>query len=79
MQLGSYRPVPYDVDFSAKERVTLLSDHPSGNIQLLNLGTVSFTYIKAAWNKCLHLEIKIRFLLKYPVCVIDRAIFFKSE
>jgi len=65
MRLGSYRP-PYDVDFSAKERVTLLSGHPNGDTQLLNLGTVSFTHVKAARNKCLNLKIKITFLLKYP-------------
>jgi len=44
MRLGSYRP-PYDADFSAQRKiVTLLSDHPNGDIQLLNLGTVSFTH-----------------------------------
>jgi len=75
MRLGSYRP-PHDVDFSAKERVTLLSGHPNGDNQLLNLGTVSFTHVKAARNKCLNLKIKITFLLKYPVCAIKRAIFF---
>ena len=74
MRLGSYRP-PYDVDFSAKERVTLLSGHPNGDTQLLNLGTVSFTHVKAARNKCLNLKIKITFLLKHPVCAIHRAIF----
>jgi len=47
MLLGTYRP-PYDVDLSAKERVTLLSGHPNGDTQLLNLGTVSFTHVKAA-------------------------------
>jgi len=57
---SSYRP-PYDVDFSAKERVTLLSGHPNGDTQLLNLGTVSFAHIKAARNKCLNLKIKITF------------------
>jgi len=51
----------YDVDFSAKERVTLLSGHPSGDTQLLNLGTMSFTHVKAARNKCLNLKIKIKF------------------
>jgi len=46
MRLGSYRP-PYDVDFSVKERyTTLLAGHPSGDTQLLNLGTVSFTHTK---------------------------------
>jgi len=74
MQLGSYRP-PYDVDFSVKERVTLLSGHPNGNAQLLNLGTVSFTHVKAEQNKCLNLKIKITFLLKYQFCAINRAIF----
>jgi len=61
--------------FSAKERVTLLSGHPNGDTQLLNLGTVSFTHVKAVRNKCLNLKIKIKFLLKYPVCAINRAIF----
>jgi len=74
MRLGSYRP-QYDVDFSAKERVTSLSGHPNGDAQLLNLGTVSFAHVKAARNKCLNLKIKITFLLKYPVCAINRAIF----
>jgi len=61
--------------FSAKERVTLLSGHRNGDTQLLNLGTVSSTHVKAARNKCLNLKIKITFLLKYPVCAINRAIF----
>jgi len=74
MRLGSYRP-PYDIDFSAKERVTMLSGHPNGDTQLLNLGKVSFTHVKAAQNKCLNLKIKITFLLKYLVCAINRAIF----
>ena len=74
MRLGSCRP-PYDVDFTAKERVTLLSAHPNGDSQLLNLGSVSFTQVEAARNKCLYLKIKITFLLKYPVCAINRAIF----
>jgi len=78
MRLGSYRP-PYDVDFSAKERVTLLSGHPNGDTQLLNLGTVSFIHAKAARNKCLNLKIKLTFLLKYPVCAINCAIFFTFE
>jgi len=78
MQLGSYRP-PYDVDFSAKERVTLLSGHTNGDTQLLNLGTVYFTQVKAVRNKCLNLKIKITFLLKYPVCAINRVIFFTFE
>jgi len=78
MRLGSYRP-PYDVDFSAKERATLLSGHVDGDIQLLNLGTVSFTHVKAARNKWLNLKIKITFLLTYPVCAINRAIFFTFE
>jgi len=78
MCLGSYRP-PYDVDFLAKERITLLSGHPNGDNQLLNLGTVSFTHVKAALNKCLNLKIKLTFLLKYPVCAINRAIFFTFE
>ena len=78
MRLGSYRP-PYDVDFTAKERVTLLSGHPNGDTQLLNLGTVSFTHVKAARNKCLNLNIRITYLLKYPVCAISRAIFFTFE
>jgi len=56
MRLGSYRP-PYDVDFSAKERVTLLSGHPNGDTQLLTLGSVTFTHVKAAGNKCLNLKI----------------------
>jgi len=75
MRLCSYRP-PYDVDFSAKERVTLLSGHPNGDIQLLNLGTVFFTHVKAARTKCLNLKINITFLLKYPVGAINHAIFF---
>jgi len=74
MRLGSCRP-PYDVNFSTKERVILLSGHPSGDTQMLNLGTVSFAHIKAARNKCLNLKIKITFLLKYPVCAINRATF----
>jgi len=65
--------------FSAKERVNLPSGHPNVDTQLLNLGTVSFTHIKAARNKCLNLKIKITFLLKYPVCAINRAIFFTFE
>jgi len=75
MRLGSYRP-PYDVDFSAKERVTLLSGHPNGDTQLLNLGTASFTHVRGARNKCLNLQIKITILLKYPVCAINCATFF---
>jgi len=78
MRLGSYRP-PYDVDFSAEEKVTLLSGHPNGDTQLLNIGTVSFTHVKAARSKCLNLKIKITFLLKCPVCAINRAIFFTFE
>jgi len=78
MRLGSYRQ-PYDVDFSAKERVTLLSGHPNGDNQLLNLGTVSFTHVKAAWNKCLNPKIKITFLLKYPVCAINCTTFLTFE
>jgi len=74
MRLGSYRPT-YDVDFSAKERITLLSGHPNGDTQLFNLGTVSFTHVKAERNKCLNLKIKITFLLKYLVCAINRAVF----
>jgi len=73
-----YRP-PYDADFSAKERVILLSGHPNGDTQLLNLGTVSFTHIKAARNKCANQKIEIIFLLKYPVYAINRAIFFTFE
>ena len=61
--------------FSAKERVTLLSGHPNGDTQLLDLGTVSFNHVKAARNKCLNLKIKITFLLKYPFCAINRVIF----
>jgi len=78
MRLGSYRPL-YDVDFSAKERVTLLSGHSNGDTQLLNLGNVSFTHVKAARNKCLCLKSKITFLLKCPVCAINRAIFSTFE
>jgi len=74
-RLGSYRP-PYDVNFSAKERITLLSGHPNGDTQLLNLGTVSFTHVKAAQNKCLNPKSKITILLKYPVCATNRATFF---
>jgi len=69
----------YDVDFSAKDRVTLLSGHPNGDTQLLDLGTASFTHVKAARNKCLNLKIKITFLLKYLVCAINRGIFFTFE
>jgi len=47
----------------------------NGDTQLFNLGTVSFTHVKAARNKCLNLKTKITFLLKYPVCAIKRAIF----
>jgi len=78
IQIGSYIP-PYDVDFSAKERVSLLSGHPNGDIQLLNLGCVSFAHIKATRNQCLNPKIKITFLLKYPVCAINRATFFSFE
>jgi len=78
MRLGSYRPL-CAVDFSAKEKVTLLSGQPNGDTQLLNLGTVSFTHVKAARNKCLNLKIEMIFLLKYPVCAINRAIFFTFE
>jgi len=78
MWLGSYRP-PYDSDFSAKERVILLSGHPNGDTHLLDLTTVSFAHIKAAWNKCLNLKIEITFILKYPVCAINHAIFFTFE
>jgi len=74
MRLGSNRP-PYDIDFSAKEKVILLSGHPNVDTQLLNLGTVYFTHFKAMRNKCLNLKIKITFLLKYPVCAINRVIF----
>jgi len=73
MRLGSYRP-PYDVDVSAKERVALLSGHANGDTQLLYLGTVSFTHVKAARNKYLNLKIKITFILKYPVCAL--TVFF---
>ena len=78
MRLGRYKP-PYDVDFSAKERVILLSGHPNGDTQQLNLGTVSFAHVKAVRNKCLNLKIKIKFLLKYRVCAINRAIFSRSN
>jgi len=78
MRLGSYRP-PSNINFSVKERVTLLSGHPNGNTQLLNLGTVSFTHIKTAHNKCLNLKIKITFLLEYLGCAINHAIFFTFE
>jgi len=43
------------------------------------LGTVSFTHVEAARNKCLNLKIKITFLLKYPVCATNRATFFSFE
>ena len=78
MRLGSYRPL-YDVDFSAKERVSLLSGHPDGDTQLLNLENVSFARVKAARNNCLNLKITITFLLKYPACAINRATFFTFE
>ena len=58
----------------------MLSGHPNGDTQLLlNLGTMSFTHVKVAGNKCLNLKIKITFLLKYPVCAIIRSIFFTFE
>jgi len=57
----------------------LLSGHPNGDTQLLNLGSVSFNDIKTTRNKCLNPKIKITYLLKYPVCVINRAIFFSFE
>jgi len=57
----------------------LLSGHPNGDTQLLNLGTVSFAHIKAARNKCLNPKTKIPFQLKYPVCAINRATFFSFE
>jgi len=78
IRLGNYRP-PYDLDFSAKERVILLSGHPKGETQLLNLGIVSFAHIKATRNQCLNPKIKITFLLKYTVCLINRATFFSFE
>ena len=78
MRLGSHRP-PYGVNFLAKERVILLSCHPNGDTQLFNIGIVSFTHIKAAWNKCLNLKIKIAFLLKHCVCAINCASFFTWE
>jgi len=53
-----------------QKRVTLLSGHPNGDTQLLNLGTVSFAHIKAARNNP---KIKTTFLLKYPVCAINRT------
>ena len=74
MRLGSYRP-PYDVDVSAKERVTLFSDQPNGDTQLLNLGTMCFTHVKEARNKCLNRKIEITFLLTYPVCAINLLFF----
>jgi len=45
MRLGSCRP-SYDVNFGQREIVTLLSGHPHGDTQLLELGTVSFTNTK---------------------------------
>jgi len=75
MRLGSYRP-PYNVDFSPKKRVILLSGHPNGDTQLLNLETVAFAHIKAVRNKCLNPKLKTTILLKYPVCAINRASFF---
>jgi len=41
-----------------KKIVTLISGHANGDTQLLNLGTVSFTHIKAARSKYLSLQIK---------------------
>jgi len=73
MRLGSYRP-PHDVDFSAKERVTLLSGHPNGDTQLLKLGTVSFAHVK-----CLSLQIKITFRLEYPVYAINWNMFSRMN
>jgi len=48
-------------------------------LSCFNPRTASFTHIKAARNKCLNLKIKITFLLKYPVCAINRATFFTFE
>jgi len=78
MRLGNCRP-PYGGDFSAKERVILLFAFWPSQWRLSHLGTVSFAHIKATRNKCLNLKIEITFLLKYPVCAINRAIFFTFE
>jgi len=56
--------------------VILLSGHLDGDTQLLNLGTASFTHIKAARSKCLSLQIKKTFLFEYPVNAINLTIFF---
>ena len=52
--------------------LTLLSGYPDGDTELLNLGTVSFTHIKAARTKCLRLQIKKAFLFEYLVYAISR-------
>jgi len=74
MRLGSYRP-PHDVDFSAKERVTLLSGYPDGDTQLLISEPCLLLTLKWSGINVLNLKIKITFLSKYPVCAINRAIF----
>jgi len=73
MRLGSYRP-QYDIDFSTKGRVSLLTGHPSGDTQLLNLGTVCFTHTK----RCSP-QIKIAILFEYPVYTINRTMFYTYE
>jgi len=74
MLLGSYRPL-YDVDFSAKEKVTLLSGYPDGGTQLLISEPCLLLTLKWSEINVLNLKIKITFLSKYPVCAINRAIF----
>ena len=58
--------------FGQRKILTLLSGHLDGDTQLLNLGTVPFTHIKAARTKCLRLQIKKAFLFEYLVYAISR-------
>jgi len=62
-----------------RKSVTLLSGHPNGDTQLLNIGTVSFTHIMAARSKYLSLQIKITFPLECPVYAINRTMFLTYE
>jgi len=76
IRLGSCRP-PYGVDFSANERSPFAFWPSRWRHQLLNIGTVSFTNIKAAWSKCLSLQTKKKtFLFEYAVYAINRSMFF---
>ena len=66
MRLGSYRP-SYDVNFGQRKIVTLLSGHPHGDTQLLELRTVSFTNTKRRgvsvkvykWKQHFYLNIRL--------------------